>query len=242
MKDTKLFTFSMNNSKIRIFMADTLPLQNPQRLDDYLNQITLERREKILRLKSIQAQALSMGAEILLKKAVFKSFGINKELDIKMGFHGKPSFINDPEIHFNLSHSGNYVVCALAGDDVGVDLQRMKELNLALARRYFAKEEVKWLFDLPVEKQKKGFFDLWSIKESYMKYTGKGFALPMKTFSVRIGEEFPDNGEVILYEGNEKITVSFKKYKSLEDYVLWCCSGSSNFEEDLEWMNMEKEV
>lgn len=232
----------MNNSKIRIFMADTLPLQNPQRLNDYLNQITAIRREKILRLKSIQAQALSMGAEMLLQKALVKSWGINKELAIEIGSHGKPGFIDEPEIHFNLSHSGNYVVCALAGDAVGVDLQKMKALNLELARRYFAKEEVKWLFDLPVEKQKKSFFDLWSIKESYMKYTGKGFALPMKSFAVRIGAEFSDNSEVTVYEGNKKITVAFKKYVGLEGYVLWCCSSSSNFEEDLEWMNMEKEV
>ncbi|MBK5245311.1 MAG: 4'-phosphopantetheinyl transferase superfamily protein [Eubacteriaceae bacterium] len=232
----------MNNSKTKIFLADTLPLQNPQRLNDYLNQITVVRREKILRLKSIQAQALSMGAEMLLQKALFKSFGINKELTIEIGSQGKPSFIDNPEIHFNLSHSGHYVVCALARDEVGVDLQKMKQLNLKLAKRYFAEEEVTWLFELPVEKQKKGFFDLWSIKESYMKYTGKGFALPMKSFSVRIGAEFPGNGGVTVYEGNEKITVAFKKYGGLEDYALWCCSSSSNFEEELEWMRMEKEV
>ena len=64
----------------------------------------------------------------------------------------------------------------------------------------------------------------------------------MKSFSVRIREEFPGNGEVTVYEDREKINVSFKKYESLEGYVLWCCSSSSNFEEDLEWMNMEKEV
>lgn len=232
----------MNNSKIRIFMADTLPLQNPQRLDGYLKRITLERREKILRMKSIQAQALSIGAEMLLKKAVFKSFGINKALDIKMGCQGKPSFINDPEIHFNLSHSGNYVVCALAGDDVGVDLQKMKEPNLELARRYFAEEEVKWLFELPVEKQKRGFFDLWAIKESYMKYTGKGFALPMKDFSVRIRGELPENSELSIYEGEKKIAVFLKKYKCPEEYNLWCCSGSSNFEEVLEWVTIEEGV
>ena len=232
----------MNEFKTRIFIADTLPLQNPQLLDDYLDQVRVQRQEKILRMKSIQAQALSIGAEILLEKALYESFGTHKELDIKIGSHGKPSLINDPEIHYNLSHSGNYVVCALASDEVGVDLQKMKQLNLKLAKRYFAEEEVKWLFDLPAEKQQRGFFDLWAIKESYMKFTGKGFALPMKSFSVRIGEGFPDHSEVALFKDKEKIAVFFKKYGGPEGYVLWCCSSSSNFEEVLEWMSMEKEV
>lgn len=223
-------------------MTDTLPLENPQLLEKYLEQVTVERREKVARMKSIQAQALSIGSEILIQKALFQSFGINKELIITKDSQGKPSLLNYPEIHFNLSHSGNYAVCALAGEAVGVDLQKMDRHNLELAKRYFADEEVKWLFDLPFEKQIKGFFDLWAIKESYMKYTGKGFALSMKGFMVRIECEFPEEIRVAIFEGEKKMDVFLKKYGCPEDYVLWCCTDSNHFEEVLEWVSLEEEV
>ncbi|MGV8905889.1 MAG: 4'-phosphopantetheinyl transferase family protein [Acetobacterium sp.] len=232
----------MNNFKNQIFMADTRPLQDPQFFNDGLAQVTAERREKILRMKSIQAQALSMGAEILLQKALFKSFGIKKELPIKMAAHGKPGLVNISGIHFNLSHSGNYAVCALSRTDIGVDLQKIRLLNLELAKRYFAKDEVKWLLDLPAEKQKKSFFDLWSIKESYMKYTGKGFALPMKNFSVNIKGDAPEEWEWSVFEAQERMPVFLKEYECPDGYVLWCCSGDPAFEEVLEWVSLEKEV
>jgi len=223
-------------------MADTLSLQNSQLLNDSLDRVTAQRKEKILRMKSIQAQALSMGAEILLQKALLKSFGIKQELLIKIGAHGKPGLLNVPGIHFNLSHSGNYVVCALGYDAIGVDLQKMRSIDLKLAKRYFAKDEVTWIFDLPVEKQKKGFFDLWSIKESYMKYTGKGFALAMKSFTVNIKGEFPRSCELSVFEGKERIPVFLKEYECPEGYVLWCCSSDPASEEVLEWVSLEKEV
>ncbi|WP_050740127.1 4'-phosphopantetheinyl transferase family protein [Acetobacterium bakii] len=232
----------MNEFKTQIFIADTMPLQNPKILQKYLDQVTTERREKVVRQKSIQSQALSLGAEVLMKKAMLKSFGIKGNLIIEKSEQGKPRLLKHSGIHYNLSHSGNYVVCALSNKAVGLDLQKMDRLNLDLATRYFAQEEVVWLFDLPVEKQKKGFFDLWTIKESYMKFTGRGFALPMSSFTVRLEGKLLDAGGVSIFEGEEKVSVFLKEYKCPENYVLWCCSSSSNFEEVLEWMDLEGDL
>ena len=229
----------MNDFKTQIYLADTLPLQNLKVLEKYSDQVTAERREKVARLKSVQAKALSLGAEVLMKKALLKSFGIKGDLIIGKSPQGKPSLLNYAGIHYNLSHSGNYVACALANGAVGLDLQKMDRLNLDLAKRYFAKEEVTWLFNQSIENQKKAFFDLWTIKESYMKYTGRGFSLPMSTFVVRFEGEFSDNPGISIFENGEKAFVFLKKYECPKNYVLWCCSSSSNFEEVLEWVNLE---
>jgi len=232
----------MNEYKTQIFIADTIPLQNPQKLEKYLNQVTTERRERVVRQKSVQAKALSLGAEILIKKAMLKSFDIKGDLIIEKSEQGKPRLLNHSGIHYNLSHSGNYVSCALSNEAVGLDLQKMDRLNLGLATRYFAEEEAAWLFDLPAEKQKKGFFDLWTIKESYMKYKGRGFALPMSSFVVRFDGKFPAAKRATIFKDGEKTTVFLKEYICPENYVLWCCSSSSNFEEALEWINLEEDL
>lgn len=232
----------MNHIKTRVYIANTLSLENPELLERYLNEASPERQEKVSRMRSIKARALSLGAEVLMKEALFKSFGIQKNPVIKKGVQGKPCLSDYPGIHFNLSHSGNYAVCALGIEPVGVDIQKMDRFNLDLARRYFADEEVTWLLDLPAEKQKKGFFDLWAIKESYMKYTSKGFNLAMKNFSARIQGEFPEKVWGDIFEGEKKADVFLKKYSCPEEYTLWCCSGTSNFEEALEWISLEGEV
>ena len=45
------------------------------------------------------------------------------------GEHGKPFFTLQPKIHYNISHSGKYVVCVIAGEEVGIDIQEHRELD-----------------------------------------------------------------------------------------------------------------
>ena len=76
---------------------------------------------------------------------------------------------------FNFSHSGNYVMCAACMDgeniQVGCDIEKTGELKMKLARRYFCREEYDTI-----------------LKESFMKATGRGMALPVNSFCIRMGE------------------------------------------------------
>lgn len=224
--------------KTRIFIADVLPLYQPAKLEAYLEKISRERREKIARLKKIDAKALSVGAEMLLQKALKEYRGISDYLNIVKNQDGKPVLKDYPDIHFNLSHSGHYAVCALSDHPVGVDIQNIERINLKVAKRFFAEAESAWLFALPEELREQAFGDLWTIKESYMKYTGKGFGLPLHAFTVKIGEGYPTEMIVTITAGNEKKNITAKKYHCRENYVLWCCSGQNQFAETVEWIEL----
>jgi hypothetical protein len=56
---------------------------------------------------------------------------------------GKPRFPDRPELCFNLSHGGRWVVLAWSGTEVGIDVEpiRMDENRQALCRRFFSPEE-----------------------------------------------------------------------------------------------------
>ena len=60
--------------------------------------------------------------------------GLKKEFEKKLAFepratgeHGKPFFTLLPKIHYNISHSGKYVMCLFAGEEVGIDIQIHKK-------------------------------------------------------------------------------------------------------------------
>lgn len=228
----------MTTGETRIFIADILSLTEPSQIEIYINNVSNERRKKIKKLKTLTAKALSLGAELVLQKAVRQIYGIEPPLNILIMKDGKPRLQDYPEIHFNLSHSGNYAVCGIGTGPLGVDIQKMAESNLKLARRFFSEQEVTWLFAVPPEKQVQGFYDLWAIKEAYMKYTGKGFRLPMNAFTVKSSKQILTENEISIFEAGKKASVLIKNYRVLEDYVLWGITDSVNFQETIEWIRL----
>lgn len=112
--------------------------------------------------------------------------------------HGKPAIAapgNPLTLRFNLSHSEGLIVLAITRDrEVGVDVewpQRSGEM-LAIAERYFSPSEVRELFALPPQQRRSRFFDLWTLKEAYIKACGQGLAIPLEEFSY----SFPAAGRV----------------------------------------------
>ena len=131
---------------------------------------------------------------------------------------GKPFFDKHPEIHFNVSHSGRWVVVALSEAPVGLDVEKMRNANLAVARRFFAKEEYLQLIAQPPELQRSFFFDLWTLKESYLKALGTGLTRPLNTFVVRHEEQ-----QFRLYANGRQLRETLSQIHLEDDYKLAVC-------------------
>jgi Phosphopantetheinyl transferase len=95
--------------------------------------------------------------------------------------HKKPCFAVDIGVHFSVSHSGKYWVCALLSEPIGIDIQQKSNTcQQAIAERFFHPQEYRYLQKNNLE----GFFDIWTAKESYVKYTGQGIGDGFADFSV----------------------------------------------------------
>ena len=105
---------------------------------------------------------------------------------------GKPRFAQEPDRHFNLSHSGSLALCALDESPVGVDVQIIKRWRPGLPARVCAPEELAWLEAQP--ELWPAFTTLWALKESRVKYTGQGLTVPIS--SIRI--PLPDKAQSLL--------------------------------------------
>ncbi|MCM1190854.1 MAG: 4'-phosphopantetheinyl transferase superfamily protein [Butyrivibrio sp.] len=102
-------------------------------------------------------------------------------LTYRYGETGKPYFVNMP-LYFNLSHSGEYVLCAVSSREVGADIQRIQSVDvMKLAKRFFSEPECRVLERCEsVWEQQRLFFELWSRKEAYGKLTGEGITAVLK--------------------------------------------------------------
>lgn len=94
---------------------------------------------------------------------------------------GKPYFPHCPQVHFSISHSGEYWAVAFSSLPVGLDIQRHEQRDyLSLAKRWYHPQE----YAAVEQYGKQCFFDIWCAKESRIKCGGTGFPALFPTFSV----------------------------------------------------------
>jgi len=100
------------------------------------------------------------------------------ELCFVDGDGGKPRVMNADGWDFNISHSGDFVVVAVAWGAVGVDIEKIRPVRdmEAIVARYFHRDEGIYWRSLAVGLREGAFFVLWSAREAAMKCTGRGLA------------------------------------------------------------------
>jgi 4'-phosphopantetheinyl transferase len=101
---------------------------------------------------------------------------------------GKPCLSeSSTALQFNLSHSGNAILIAIARNrEVGIDVEKIRT-DLALdeiAARFFSANECKTLFSLAGPARHLAFFTCWTRKEAYVKARGVGLSMPLDRFDV----------------------------------------------------------
>ncbi|MBR6352793.1 MAG: 4'-phosphopantetheinyl transferase superfamily protein [Oscillospiraceae bacterium] len=170
-------------------LASIRELPDPAGDEALLALLPPERREKLLRLKRPEDRRRSFGAWFLLRAAL-KELGAEPG-PLAYGPQGKPFFPDRPDLHFNLSHSGETVLCALSPSPVGCDAETISSAQPELAARFFHPAEREILASLPEAEAAAGFARLWTLKESYLKATGAGLSRPLNSFCVDLRPEPP---------------------------------------------------
>jgi 4'-phosphopantetheinyl transferase len=101
------------------------------------------------------------------------------------GPRGKPAVEG---VEFNLAHSHELALCAVAARPVGIDVEwrRPVEDVVSLARTAFSAREQEALFALPEMERLDAFFRCWTRKEAYLKARGDGLHLPLGGFDVSL--------------------------------------------------------
>jgi 4'-phosphopantetheinyl transferase len=112
-----------------------------------------------------------------------------QEIEISTGLQGKPQVTG---LEFNLSHSGDLVIYAVSDRPVGIDIERVRSMDLSgIVQRFFAASEFAAWQKLPIAEQEEAFFRIWTIKEAYLKAIGTGFHTPLAEVEVSMDTKHP---------------------------------------------------
>lgn len=130
------------------------------------------RQKKVNQSKSPQGKIQRLGAGVLLHLALQGRGLIEKEMEYRVEKNGKPYFANCTDLFFSLSHSEQWVACAIGHQEVGADIQVLSEYNARISKRCFSKEDAEKLAALKGREQNLEFTKLWAQKESVVKYYG----------------------------------------------------------------------
>lgn len=186
-----------------------------------------EEKKRINRLKFKKDKEARAISRYLLRKILSECLKIDaKTIKLVNDKYDRPILVL-PKIknfHFNVSHSGDYIVIAISSNGrVGIDIEKIKPINLSVSDTCFTKNEIKYLYN------KKGteierFYKLWTLKESFVKAIGEGLSYPLKKFNFKLKDG------LIKHKINNKASRwRFKMYNIDKGYKVSLCIKTGEF-------------
>lgn len=138
-----------------------------------LSFVSDEKKERILRNRIQQNADNMLIGEILARFMIKKTFGVSvEEQSFCLDKHGKPFLAEHPDIHFNISHSGEYVACGVSNRPIGIDIQKIGLYKPDLAQKVCTENELAGIES--TSNKASEFTRLWTQKEAVLKMNGTG--------------------------------------------------------------------
>ena len=170
--------------------------------------------ESINSVNAIKRKKEKIAGAVLCYKALL-DLGIDEQsVSYKTSPNGKPIFDNLDNLYFNISHSDNAAILAISNQNVGIDIQKVNSNTKNIANRFFTRDENVYLSSLDNDLKNDAFFRIWTIKESYIKFSGNGLRTPLDSFNVILN----DNQA---YIENKKLCI--QEYNLLPEYKVSVC-------------------
>lgn len=106
-----------------LYYTNIQDIRDKNCINDFRKLVSKERLSQLDKFYFKEDYLRSLLGEVIIRKKVAEFTGIKPEaVELYKNICGKPFIINVPDIYFNISHSGNWVVCLLAENPCGVDI------------------------------------------------------------------------------------------------------------------------
>ncbi len=168
---------------IHLFYTRTKIKFEPKFFDSFLKQLPSTIQTDILKFRKWEDRQRGLLGKILLIEGI-NLLGHDTGLLNNMKFtrFKKPYFSH--AIHFNISHSGEYTICAVSNTmKVGVDIEEIKEIPLVDFDNEFSKKELEEIYT--AENPLQLFYTYWTQKEAFLKAIGTGLNVPLNKVAIR---------------------------------------------------------
>ena len=138
--------------------------------DKAYENLSLSRKKRIDRLTAPYSRKRSLAGELLVLKTLKKEYNIDGviECDEK----GRP-YLKENKIFISIAHSGEYVACAVDESPIGIDIEKIRDIDFKISNRICTEDEKEYLFENEREKLYR-FYEIWTAKEAFFKMQGTG--------------------------------------------------------------------
>ncbi len=158
-------------------------LLTPHELAQHARFCFAKDRHRYLVTRALAREVLSRYAPIAPRDWRFEADRYGKPCIVGPAGFAKP-------IAFNISHTDGLVIVGVSSRRaLGVDVECMqRRAVLEVAERFFSAPEVRSLRRLPAQARALRFWELWTLKESYIKARGMGLSIPLDQFALHLDE------------------------------------------------------
>lgn len=150
--------------------------------------LSTSRKEHIDRLRQPEDKARSLAAELLVQRLLREQYAVTGA-----ALHRKPNgqpYLSGCDLHVSISHCDRTVACAVSREPVGIDVEKIRPIDLNICRHVCTEEEKSYVGTDGTEGQVcrdpeilRRFFEVWTAKEAYFKKCGTGI-IALKSVNV----------------------------------------------------------
>lgn len=215
---------------MKIYAVKVLDISE-EKLDKLCLLIDSEKRCKIEKFINEEDKIRTLIGNMLISTIVVEELSIrNKHISFEKNQYGKPYLKGYPKFNFNISHSGDFVVCAIDDKPIGIDIEEVKYIEYEdIAKRFFTVSEFNYIVKQDLDIQLSKFYEIWTLKESYIKCCGQGLSIPLKSFSIDI-DQYENIKGIINNKHKEHI---FKRFNIDSNYKMAVCSVNKEISKDI---------
>ncbi len=223
--------WEMTNSQIpnTLYILNITSLDDEAKFRSFYQAMPRYRQDKIDAFKPRKSKLLSLGAGILLDRAMTDIAITDYEPEYRG--QNKPYIKGRSDVFYNISHSGDVVVLALSGKEIGVDVEQIRHFEDTLINYVFSDTDKATAKELSTNfsGDEESRFDqaytrLWTVKESIMKHSSMGITLSPKAITITLkgGRLVADSPE---YECSSLCLLP----ENIDDYQITICSAFEEF-------------
>ena len=178
-----------DSSRIDLWCTYISEIGDDSLLTRYDALVSADERARQARFRFAKDQRRHLVTRALVRTVLSRYAAVRPEDWVfSAGAHGRPAISAPqavPPLEFNISHCADLVLLGVtSGRTLGIDTESIETRTFDIdgLDRYFAREESAALLALPPDERRRRFFELWTLKESYIKARGMGLALRLDSF------------------------------------------------------------
>ncbi len=189
-----------------------------------------------------KAARLFLISRVLVKTILADKLGISPHhVNIQLHPNGKPFVQGSKAVYFNLTHSADVIILAVTEEgEIGVDIEQVdREFEWMRVDSVLAPIEIEWIKENKLTDPFSvypRFFQIWTLKEAYIKCTGEGMSRHLKKLNFHVLPEhiqFLDSTndarkteeyyfQSYVYDHNFIFSICLQQIHSLERFNLDC--------------------